>query len=297
VAKPSSPVRYAVIAGLAIFIAAYAVVALLRVEEVIAAFDSKAFDESVEQLLVDSSACYFMTARKFGQEDLPQMLCNRHCVDVLERIAAMREAERESKCGEIFSLLLARHATAVRRSLQHFEDPNSPKNNQFMNLSESAVATAILATALYAKTGTLLAQFSALDEFRDEIDRRLAANAHVYPRRLPVAFHTRLYYVPDNRFQLNVLCLHAARIGGEPAETAKEICSRLKKAELPIANRQPNRSWFDIARRVAGIPTERIGGTTNYVLYDWPGEIQYDHKTQRAFLEELRSSVAATCRP
>ncbi|MEX2141746.1 MAG: hypothetical protein WD894_20945 [Pirellulales bacterium] len=293
-AKPSSPIRYTAIAGLAIFIAAYAVVALLRVEEVIAAFESKAFDESVEQLLVENDVYFYRyTSKKLGQDDLPLILSSRRCVEVIEEIGGMREADRDKKCSEVFSRLFARHTAAVRRSLQYLEDRKSPKNEQSMLSSELAVGTAILATALHGGTKTLLAQFSALNEFREEIDRRLAANAHVYPRNLPVAVNTRQYYGLDNRFQLNALCLHAARIGGAPAETAKEICSRLEKNELPIANRQPNRSWFDIPRRVHGIPTERSGGEISYVLYDWSSEMVLDDIRECRFIEELRRSLVA----
>jgi hypothetical protein len=227
-AKLIVALRFAVISGLGIAITAYVIAAWRRFGEFIAGVESEGLARSVEQLLVDGEACTYMTGIKFGQDDLPDMLHNRHCVDIVERIAAMREADREGQCREVFALLLARHAAAVRRSLGHLEDRNAPKNQQSMQLSEMGVCTAMLATALYGGTETMFSQFSELDGFRDEIDRRLAVNAHLYSNSALVAANTRNYYLPDNRFQLNVLCLHAARMGGKAAENALEICSAVK---------------------------------------------------------------------
>jgi hypothetical protein len=291
VANYPSYFRFAVFGILAIAIATFVVVAWRRVGEFVVGLQSEDFTRSVEQLLVDREACTYMTGIKFGQDDLPEMLFNRHCVDVVERIAAMREADCEVKCREVFSLLLARHAAAVRRSLGHLEDRNAPRNRQSMRLSEMGVCTAILATALCGGTETLLSQFSELDAFRAEIDRRLTANAQLYPNSLPVAANTRNYYVPDNRFQLNVLCLHAARIGGKAAENALEICSGVKNEEIGNANPKARSSWFEMPGRLAGVPTVRSHGRTNYLLYDWPSEMKYDHKAQVAVIAALRSSI------
>ena len=145
--KSTSRLRYAVIAVLAVAISAFLIAAWRRVDRVIADLALERFDETVEQLLVDSDACLYMTGIKFGQVDLPEMLCNRHCVGVIEQIAALPQADRDNKCRDVFSLLFARHTAAVRRSLDHLEDRKSPRNTQSMKLSESGVCTAMLATA------------------------------------------------------------------------------------------------------------------------------------------------------
>jgi hypothetical protein len=260
----------------------------------IAAYKSETLDASIDQLLLDDDAYFYMTARKFGQEDLPQMLSNGRSVKVINEIGELPEARADSKCREIFSDLFDRQAAAIRRSLKHLEDPSAPKNDQSMLSSKLAVGTAMMATALHGTTTTLMSQFSTLDEFRDEIDRRLTANAELYPPHLPIAFATRHNYVPDNRFQLNVLCIHAARIGGAPAEKAMEIGARLRKSSIPVVSRRPNRTWFDIPPRLEGVPIGQSDGRTAYVLYDWLSDAWLDDHFQRRTLDELRKSIEAT---
>jgi hypothetical protein len=148
----------------------------------------------------------------------------------------------------------------------------------------------MFAMAKYGTTSALRSEFSRLDSFQDEIERRLARPRVSYSDSLVLA--VRRYCVPDNRFQLNALCVHVAKASDSRlSESVKHVCADLPKSELPIVRWDAHTTWFDIPHRWEGIPMDTSNGVTTYKFYGWPSRIYLDSGAQRLLIQKVRKSV------
>src|SRR5204862_5687434 len=126
-----------------------------------------------------------------------------------------------------------KHAEAMRAGLRRAENSSAPENKQSLRATQLGLCAVMLATAKYGTTSALRSQFMTLDDFRDEIERRLVQHRMSYSDSLVLV--ARQFCVPDNRFQFNVLCLHAAQVGdARRVEKMQQLCAILPKSEVPI---------------------------------------------------------------
>jgi hypothetical protein len=178
--------------------------------------------------------------------------------------------------------------------LRRFEDSSAPENTQSLKSTQLALCAVMMGAAERASTPVVLHQFSMLKGFRTEVDNRLEKNKDRFPPGLPVVTVARRLCIPDNRFQLNVLLLHAERIGGDVATKARQICSQLDKSQVRVVDWRAHTTAFDVPHRMEGIPIDVSKGVVTYELYGWPHNILIDESAQRGLVEELLQLITST---
>jgi hypothetical protein len=265
-----------------------------RIDRIIAELGSETFDESVG-LLAEPSSYYspgFQSQKKADQTNIEEALSNRRCVKILNELEMLSESDREARCRQAFDLVFRTHCNAMRAGLRHAEDPSSPKNTQSLRASQLGLCTAMLATARHASTEALKIQFAALDNFEDEIDQRLTKEAKSFSPN--VVLVARGYCTPDNRAQLNVLCVHGDALRDDRLSKAvKETCRDFPGSDLPIVNWNAHTTWFDAPRRLEGVPLDTSKGITLYRLYEWPEAMYLERESQRQTIKRIRKLIFA----
>lgn len=264
-----------------------------RIDKIISDLKGATFDDSVARLVDNESYYYpgYDSERFNDQENLEQMLSNRNCVKIFQELERMGADEREVRCKEMFHRVFKMHADTKRAVLRRLEEPREPQTKLAPLATHFAVGAAMFATANYGSTKLLCSEFSSVDGLREELERRMAGNRRVFSDLHVRAL--RMGLAPDNRFQFNVLYMHAARLGGRPLEIAKEAAAGLEKREIPIVSWDAHTTWFDIPRRMELIPMDTSKGVTTYTFYGWPlGKLYHDEEAQRGFVQKLRKAFS-----
>lgn len=260
-----------------------------KIDAIVATLQAESLDESIDRLTDSASYHYpgYHSPRKGDQTNLEEMLANRRSVKLFGEISQREQSEREARCAEIFRFVLNRHSTALRTILEHAEDPSRPENSQSINATQLGLCWAMTAAAQYGSKALLRDQFGLIDAVEVDIERRLQKGSANISKTL--AFVIRQYRVPDNRAQLNILWLYALNHRDEQLLDAIGVrCTGFPKSEVPVVPWDAKITWFDIPRRLEGIPLDTSKGVTVYAFFGWPALLYSDDRAQRRLVDELR---------
>jgi hypothetical protein len=252
------------------------------IDNLIKVLEKEGLDESIDRLVRDDQQYYhpgYNSDTKFAQLCLEVMLSARRSIKVLQSLKNLPVQQQEMKSKEVFARAFQLHTNTFRIILERRANPSLPRNTQSTRATQLALCVAMFAAADLGFKEVLAEEFTQLDSFKEQMKSRLPLMER--------------YYVPDNRFQVNVLYLLASRISSESTQllgAVDEECIRanMRKNEIPIVTWNARTTWFD---RV-GSAMDTNNGVTRYVAYDWkPSDLVIHEENQLTVLSNLRKLV------
>jgi hypothetical protein len=264
-----------------------------RIDTIIRALKSESLQQSCSHMYDDPDQYFYpgyYSGKKGHQINLEVMLSNRRCVKVVEQLVELSEDVRDDECKTTFGRLFSAHTVAMRAACQHAENPGAPKNTQSLKDTQLALCAVMFATAKAASTRMLVFQFDALTEFENEMQRRVldGGNNFTMDFRLGV----QRYVIPDNRFRLNVLLLHAAQMKDAALNEARRLFVQdFPNAEVAIPGWAAATTPFDVVHRMEGVPIDESKGVQTYTFFDWPGEKFHKMDAQKRIVDDLLEQI------
>jgi len=265
-----------------------------RINTLIADLKRESFELSVQRLINDTqqySIPGFHTGQKMAQIDLETMLSTRRAVKVLGHLDDL-PARQKKRRKELFENMLRLHSERLITPLRlRIDNPSSPGVTQSIEPTKLGLCAVMFATAQSGEIGEIRSQFLALDEFRASAE----AVMEEYRRAFPESNLTGLKkFVPDNRFQLNVLRLVAARRHGDSSEILERIdqacvATEMTSQQRDIVSWNAHTTSFE---QLVGSPLDKTKGVRTYTFYDWAGStLITGEEKQRKLIAEIRRIV------
>jgi hypothetical protein len=253
--------------------------------------EKETWDQSIENLLTNGNQYFegYINSTSFGEYELETILTSKRAVKVLNTLQALPPEERIQKCRELFDRVMTAHEDV------HLSDPEKHRGAL---TPRYAVSLALFATADTGRRDVLAEEFARLDEF----EKKNAIHAEkLFTNKFMRDFQKEVW-VPQQRFQLNVLRLAVARDpnGGDALQKIDACClsNKMTAAEFPIARWDSRTVWnqlrwlrletkddqlydpedFETPRHSKTLAEKRevmdrfketIQGMTVYLLYDW----------------------------
>jgi hypothetical protein len=253
------------------------------------ALKKSALEHSMDDLInygPESSFIY----RNFGQDDLETILSGRHSIEMLHSIERLSKKDRAAACRLLFDKAYKAHTNAFCGLLKHVADPSYAAVHPNVGATKMALSTALFATADLGRRDLLSGQFAQLDDFRCEFTARWTTLVSAHPQMGVFTLET---YLPDNRLQVNILRLAAARAAGSAGLLqqfdAECRLARMKTNALPVADWDSREPPYERII-ISGLFPSR--GWSNYMVYEWEApDFGRDNEREDGVVSKLRSIV------
>jgi hypothetical protein len=214
------------------------------------------FDQSVFRAITNDLQYFGHGVEyRFGvQNNLEQMLACPRAVKVIQAVQALPVKDRERCCKDLFAVAFWVHTNAMSSLLRMPTDP-AYTNRVSMLSSQMGVCLAAFVAADFGMRDTLSNELAQLYRLRAEVaEPAIAGLAAGSDFDRGFAQTVRSYYLPDNRFQLNLLRLVAQRDtkGGDGVldrvdEELRTNTIVTTTSVIPMAKWDAEVNWFEEA--------------------------------------------------
>ena len=263
-----------------------------RIDNLVAALKKERPPELINNLITNDQQYFdpgFSTSRSFAQIDLEIALSSRRFIKFLQSVEKLSKMDREITCRQFFSKAFQAHTNAIYVILNHEDNPSSAANDLSLFGTKEAICEAMFIIADIGRLDLLSAQFAQIDQFRKEIEPVIEIHKSKHP--FGVWAMLQHSFVPDRRFEVNVLRLAAIRSGSkDKLEKFDAQCDaiNMQKREVPIVAWDARKTWFE--RPVQrSVPFDKI--VLNLVAYDWAEDDSHNYRLQDETASKLRSIV------
>jgi hypothetical protein len=265
-------------------------------DEFLAVVEKESFQESEEQLLKGSDMQFLRSGFFAGgvpnpQTDLENMLGNRRAVKVLNHIQKLSSSEGTAACRDLFAKAFQVHTNLLAVWVRKQVDPKLQTASSVRD-SKLTLLLAMFATADGGHRELLASQFTQLDRFEE--DAKHAFTTLPPEAKDSLTSYFPLMFPPDNRSQVNLLMLVAARATNQTLNLLSQIDQLCEQASMRKMGVQIF-SWD--APTVFSRTLWEGGGlaTTKdriiYPFYEWTGVMTTDSErpAQEALIKKSRS--------
>jgi hypothetical protein len=203
-----------------------------------------------------------------GETDLRTIFSGGRSIKVLRSFEALSNKDREEECRRFFSQAFQAHTNAFSALLSGVKDPSAREGQPSIRCTQWALCAAMFATADAGRRDLLSGQFAQLDRFKADFQPRWSALVAEDPQ---MGLFSLATYLPDCRFQVNLLRLAAARsvAGDSRLDQVDAECGLARMRTYPI----PVRDWDSRATRLENLqiaaPFLPARGWSDFVVYDW----------------------------
>lgn len=251
--------------------------------------------ETLEQLvsgLKDAETYEFPGVRSMDfspQNQFEWVFSSRRTLKLIAHLAKLSPKEARRQADAICEEMFAVHEAAVRRGMDHREDPAAPKNTQSLVSSQLGQCCALVFLARFSDAKTVLARLNHMAEFSAECAARVS-RSDAYPK-----FYLRNmdgYYEPDNAFRLDVLAYAIEcdeTISASTKESLREELAKLHEKKVALTAWDAEVTPYEMAFRIKGSGVNSSGETTTLIIHEWPFE--YDDAKQREMIERVASLI------
>jgi hypothetical protein len=212
-----------------------------------------------------------------AQDNLETTLAYPRPLKVIQTVETLPAKDREQTCKELFALAFSTHTNTFASVLRMWNDP-AYTNKMSMLSSRMGVCLATFIAADSGLRDVLSDELAQLYRFRDEVvERAVAAHPAQTLNDRGFVHNMRRYYVPDNRFQLNLLRLVAVRDADDGNRVLKLVDEELRTNTLrtssrgmPVTKWDAPASWFD--EQLPGCGRRNMDArdvVKQYELLDW----------------------------